>query len=773
MKKRIVVLIVLAAMLAMMAGPASADPGTLYVEPAGICGGNSPCYTHPQDAVNAANPGDTILVYPGTYTERVYTSPKPPHWGAGDQYAPALIVWKDGLTIEAIGDPSETVIQTTYNFWVNKALPGGGGGGSIEHSTGCTWNSVTNTWDGTCVRPMFGTAPNAVAIIASGVTLDGFTIHRPASTPGAGYNAAGVMIGGLYAGYGGAGETLGYNGNTVQNCVFSNVWHAVYIWHSSGNQILNNTVAALGNTGHWAGISIYDGYSADQINLGFLSKNNVIQGNTLADKGISVGAWAPLVPTDNSGTKIVGNTVHGDIMLAYTTSSGVEISGNALPGPSAGRIILDGASSFNSCVVKDNTVGAGNGNGIQLSFMTGGSVSGNNVSGRTANGIALLNSSGVAITGNATTDNGASGLVLVNSSNVSVSQNQILRNTGNVDNPGGLTIKNAAGTTTVTDNTINNNTQFGVWISSNAGTGNVFHLNNIVANGTGIADTGMLNNLATTVDAENNWWGDPSGPYNATSNPTGTGNGANDTVDFDPWITGLTYTGETVFPSSAPVVLRAKLVNSAGNGLPAPVPGVSVEFFADGISKGGATTDVNGVAEVTVSLPAGVYTVRAVVTGGGLLGDCLVGQEATALVAVYDPGAGFVTGGGWIMSPAGAYTPDPLAAGKATFGFVSKYQKGANVPTGNTEFQFKAGDLNFHSTSYDWLVVTGTGSNYARFKGTGTINGAGEYKFMIWAGDASPDTFRIKIWGGDENSPVYDNGMDQAIGGGSIVVHTK
>ncbi len=111
--------------------------------------------------------------------------------------------------------------------------------------------------------------------------------------------------------------------------------------------------------------------------------------------------------------------------------------------------------------------------------------------------------------------------------------------------------------------------------------------------------------------------------------------------------------------------------------------------------------------------------------------------------------------------------------GKATFGFVSKYKKGADVPTGNTEFQFKDGDLNFHSTSYDWLVVTG--SDFAKFKGVGTINGQGDYKFQIWAGDDNPDTFRIKIWFEDGGSEVvvYDNGMDQAIGGGSIVVHKK
>lgn len=77
-----------------------------------------------------------------------------------------------------------------------------------------------------------------------------------------------------------------------------------------------------------------------------------------------------------------------------------------------------------------------------------------------------------------------------------------------------------------------------------------------------------------------------------------------------------------------------------------------------------------------------------------MLGDCLAGSEVTAFVAVYDPAAGFVTVGGWIMYPAGAYTANPDLTGKATFGFVAKYKKGANVPDGNTEFQNKAGDLN-------------------------------------------------------------------------------
>ena len=95
------------------------------------------------------------------------------------------------------------------------------------------------------------------------------------------------------------------------------------------------------------------------------------------------------------------------------------------------------------------------------------------------------------------------------------------------------------------------------------------------------------------------------------------------------------------------------------------------------------------------------------------------------------------------------------------------------VATGNTEFRFKAGDLNFHSSSYEFLVITMGGTN-AQYKGSGTINGTGDYRFMIWAGDGSPDTFRIKIWYEDGGEVlVYDNGFAQALGGGSIVIHSK
>jgi hypothetical protein len=43
---------------------------------------------------------------------------------------------------------------------------------------------------------------------------------------------------------------------------------------------------------------------------------------------------------------------------------------------------------------------------------------------------------------------------------------------------------------------------------------------------------------------------------------------------------------------------------------------------------------------------------------------------------------------------------------------------------------------------------------------------------MLWAGDHDAgDTFRIKIWDALTGTVVYDNGVDQMIAGGSIIVH--
>jgi len=181
-----------------------------------------------------------------------------------------------------------------------------------------------------------------------------------------------------------------------------------------------------------------------------------------------------------------------------------------------------------------------------------------------------------------------------------------------------------------------------------------------------------------------------------------------------------------------------------------------------------------GAAPAHAYTAAGIYNACLTVNDGSL-----DSQPACTLAVVYDPSAGFVTGGGWIDSPVGAYQADESLAGKAAFGFMAKYQKGTSLPSGNTAFQFELAGMAFASQSYEWLVVN-QGSSNAQFKGSGLINGAADpngnaYKFMLWATDGAPDTFRIRIWWEDSagEHDVYDNGVAQAIGSGNIVVHTS
>lgn len=205
--------------------------------------------------------------------------------------------------------------------------------------------------------------------------------------------------------------------------------------------------------------------------------------------------------------------------------------------------------------------------------------------------------------------------------------------------------------------------------------------------------------------------------------------------------------------------------------------------WGDGTTSAATVTGAGGSGSASgthlYAVP-GVYTVRLTVSDDD-------GASATTVhqyVVVYDPEGGFVTGGGNFISPPGAYAPAPTLAGKATFGFVSKYLKGATVPSGNTEFQFHAAGMDFKSTSYEWLVVAGA---RAQYKGAGRLDGVGGYRFMLTAidgqvaGGGGVDRLRMRIWSDATGEVVYDNmpGAGDtadpvtALTAGSIVVHKR
>jgi hypothetical protein len=78
---------------------------------------------------------------------------------------------------------------------------------------------------------------------------------------------------------------------------------------------------------------------------------------------------------------------------------------------------------------------------------------------------------------------------------------------------------------------------------------------------------GVLKTDGPSLDARYNWWGHPSGPYHATRNPDGLGNGVGqyDNVLFDPWLTS---------PPTQTAMLDQVIVDVAGAA--GAVPGQTV-----------------------------------------------------------------------------------------------------------------------------------------------------------------------------------------------------
>jgi len=297
---------------------------------------------------------------------------------------------------------------------------------------------------------------------------------------------------------------------------------------------------------------------------------------------------------------------------------------------------------------------------------------------------------------------------------------------------------------------------------------------------------------------------EPIASYSWTFGDGGTGTGPNPEhtyLDNGTYIVTLVVT-DGAGASSTPVTTEILVNNVAPvlgaiSGLPpAPIavgtPVTLTANFTDaGIQDthtGTVTWSVGGTAEAATIdqgagfgsisasriLTPGVYSVTFTVTDD----DGGSGSVSTGLqyIVVYDPDESFVTGGGWINSPAGAYLANASLTGKANFGFVAKYKRDVAAPTGNAVFQFHAGSLRFKTTSYDWLIVVG---DRATLAGAGELNGVAGYTFQLTAIDGTPsggpDRFRIVITG--PNGVVYDSGAGapdgsnvSVLGGGSISI---
>ncbi len=138
--------------------------------------------------------------------------------------------------------------------------------------------------------------------------------------------------------------------------------------------------------------------------------------------------------------------------------------------------------------------------------------------------------------------------ITVYASNVSIDGNEIYNSSSE---NGAIYIYRDVSNITVTNNNIHDNalkttkrsTAAGIWIGSAVDTSTVVINDNTIANNT---PYGLYNDSATQVDATNNWWGDNdnTGPFddddtdgsNLSDNPTGTGNAVGGNVNYSNWV---------------------------------------------------------------------------------------------------------------------------------------------------------------------------------------------------------------------------------------------
>ena len=249
----------------------------------------------------------------------------------------------------------------------------------------------------------------------------------------------------------------------------------------------------------------------------------------------------------------------------------------------------------------------------------------------------------------------------------------------------------------------------------------------------------------------------------------------------------LTVNGTSVNASASSTPVKAGQAANLTATVTPNVAGVAVTFVLTNESgvvvynSGHKLTNASGIATATSGiLPVGYYKLVASVGTG-----C---STSIVYIPVYDGSDSFVTGGGWINSPAGAMPAKPTAVGKGEYGFVAKYKKGTTQVEGNIDFTFTAGPLNFKSTTVQngSLVITG---KKAVFRGTGTVNGQAGFNYLVVViddgigGPNKTDKFRIKITnnsgvviydnqiGKDENSADATTIGNNGTGGGQIVIH--
>ncbi len=462
-----------------------------------------------QDAIDEANDGDVVSVFPGEYFEHIFVNKS------------ITLEGKDKETTIINGSGTGVVVRVNAD-WVNisgiTVTEGGGGAADAAIFIQTDYNTIMDT-------------------ICTG---NGYTI------------------------------TLDYaNHNTLKNnhCM-NNDRYGIKLWFSNHNTLLNNNCSH----NKWEGIHIYqssDNHLADNIiannERGIYQKslckdityiNNTFRDNALYALRIHYSENANLSQNEfiNNGLYVSGsmvkywnthqidatNTVNGNPIFYAKNGTGLsipEIPGQIILANCSQSIIHDSdiskasigiAIGFSDQItLSDNQISLNNYGGIHLYGSSNVTLKSNSVTDSIEWGISLIESTRISVQENICEFNDGYGIYLIDSDNITLSKNHCVQNTN-----GGILIYNSDDNI-LTNNTISGNT-IGIKVASDSHN-NFINYNMIYSN----IDSGInaIDNDDLIVDATNNYWGDSTGPYHPINNTNGLGDNVTGHVTYDPWLT--------------------------------------------------------------------------------------------------------------------------------------------------------------------------------------------------------------------------------------------
>ena len=548
----------LAALLLVAAGflvtvtvlPGVARAATLYV------GGSGPGnYTTIGAAIAAANPGDTVFVFSGTYPENTITLGKTISL-VGENRAATIIDGGSLYLTASWANVSGFTFRGRGGFWGIRA----------HFSTDCRieGNAISGYTYGILFNSSTRITLTNNAFTGTGVYINGMNggsylvDHWNSHTIGASNTVNGKPIvywknvaGGTIPA--GAGQVLlaGVTGVTVQSQSLANASVGVEVGFSTDVRVLGNNVsgnAADGIRLHYSPSSRVESNNVTRNGEGIAvwgSDSNRVMNNT-----VTASSMGGITVTASKDALVQGNNLSANVgsgILVEPSGSGVTLRDNSITGSNTGIFSYDPITIINNTVfgnangidvagagsaVVFNRVSGNTGRGILVEIQGSAWVANNNVSGN-GQGIQLYQTSNNTILGNIVTNNrdgifSGSGTFYNTIDNNTVTGNEygitldlstgdtILRNDVAGNRQGGITV-GFSSLPLIRNNHVSGNARFGtyggIYLESTTGA-RVFH-NAIVANMIQAHDTGT-NAWDDGYPSGGNYWSDYAGVDNCS-----------------------------------------------------------------------------------------------------------------------------------------------------------------------------------------------------------------------------------------------------------------